>query len=74
MSELYFDFGASFLTKAGEELCGDAIVCVRKPHQLLMVLSDGLGSGVKANILATLTTTIIAVMLERGAGRNRNPE
>lgn len=67
MSELYFDIGYSFLKKAGEELCGDSFVFTRHPHQVILVLSDGLGSGVKANILSTLTTTIIAVMLEKGA-------
>ena len=70
MSNLYFDFGYNSLNKAGEELCGDSLVFNRNPHQVIIVLSDGLGSGVKANILSTLTTRIISVMLEKGADIN----
>ncbi|MGQ9517769.1 MAG: SpoIIE family protein phosphatase [Anaerolineae bacterium] len=37
------------------------------PEAFLVVLSDGLGSGVKANILSTLTAQIVATMVEQGA-------
>ncbi len=66
MSNRFFEFGHGFLNKAGEELCGDSVVFIRNPDQITIVLSDGLGSGVKANILSTLTTKIISVMLKRG--------
>lgn len=66
MQSLYADVDISQLSKMGEELCGDRVEVVRTSQSTIIVLSDGLGSGVKANILATMTTKIASSMLKRG--------
>jgi len=62
--KLYYEWGTRQLRKKGEELCGDSIAVTRHADSVTLALSDGLGSGVKANILATLTTQIAMRMLE----------
>jgi hypothetical protein len=62
--KLYYEWGTRQLRKHGEELCGDNIAVSRHADSVTMALSDGLGSGVKANILATLTTQIAIRLLE----------
>jgi hypothetical protein len=52
------------LNKAGEELCGDSVMIRSKHDSFVAVLSDGLGSGVKASILSSLTAEIAARMFE----------
>lgn len=61
----YVDIYSESLTKHGEELCGDTVRTYRTPHSSMLVLSDGLGSGVKANILATITSEILVTMLKQ---------
>lgn len=58
----YIDTGYICLLKAGEILCGDRVVFESNDNTNICVLADGLGSGEKANILATLTSQILATM------------
>lgn len=64
--KLYLENGYTSLNKKGEELCGDKVECVSDGEYTTLVLADGMGSGVKANILATLTSKILCTMVSNG--------
>ena len=67
MDKLCTDTGYVSLNKKGEQLCGDRVeIIARNDNSLTLVLADGLGSGVKANILSTLTSKILSTMIENG--------
>lgn len=65
-NELCADIGYLSINHAGENLCGDHVEKVETDDSLVIVLADGLGSGVKASILSTLTSKIISTMIAAG--------
>lgn len=67
MNNLCTDIGFMSLNKHGEQLCGDHVdVVPQGEDSTVVVLADGMGSGVKANILSTLTSKIISTMMAEG--------
>ncbi|MBP3917880.1 MAG: SpoIIE family protein phosphatase [Clostridia bacterium] len=67
MNDLCADIGYSSINHYGEQLCGDHIDIVEEnENSTVIVLADGLGSGVKASILSTLTSKIISTMMAEG--------
>ncbi|HIT69376.1 MAG TPA: SpoIIE family protein phosphatase [Candidatus Aphodomonas merdavium] len=67
MNDLCADIGYYGLNHAGEQLCGDHIeIRHQGENTTVIVLADGLGSGVKANILSTLTSKILSTLLAEG--------
>ncbi len=67
MNNLFADIGYRSINHVGEELCGDHIDVVEQDeNSTVIVLADGLGSGVKASILSTLTSKIISTMVSEG--------
>ena len=67
MNDLCADIGYKSINHIGEQLCGDHVDVVEQgDNSTVIVLADGLGSGVKASILSTLTAKIISTMMAEG--------
>ncbi len=64
MNNLCAEVGYKSINHDGEQLCGDHVDIVEQgENSTVVVLADGLGSGVKASILSTLTSKIISTMM-----------
>ncbi|MCH5208313.1 MAG: SpoIIE family protein phosphatase [Oscillospiraceae bacterium] len=67
MNDLCAEIGYKSINHYGEQLCGDHVDIVEQGDgSTVIVLADGLGSGVKASILSTLTSKIISTMMAEG--------
>lgn len=58
MKSFAVDITTRQFSKKGEDICGDAVKVSHTPDSTIIVMSDGLGSGVKANVLATMTVEL----------------
>lgn len=60
MAEYFLEADYSQICKHGYQSCGDSFYSIKTGDRIVCVLADGLGSGIKASVLATLTTTMAA--------------
>ncbi|OGV70972.1 MAG: stage II sporulation protein E [Lentisphaerae bacterium RIFOXYB12_FULL_65_16] len=62
--------------KSGQFVAGDVFLShrIKEEGRVISVLSDGLGSGVKANVLATLTATMATKYIENYTNVSRTAE
>ncbi|MDZ4182164.1 MAG: SpoIIE family protein phosphatase, partial [Candidatus Cloacimonadaceae bacterium] len=60
MPEYFLEADYYQICKQGYQSCGDSFYSIKSADRVICVLADGLGSGIKASVLATLTTTMAA--------------
>ncbi len=66
IKEYFVETGFFQISKEGQKVPGDKFVSAKSTidNRLVAVLADGLGSGIKANVLATLTTSMALKFIE----------
>lgn len=73
---LFIEIGTHQEHKSTENCFGDAVLSKKLPEEqrIISVLSDGLGSGVKANILSSMTTRMAMKFIESDLDLLRSAE
>ena len=73
---LFIEIGSHQEHKATESCLGDSVLSEKLPEEqrIISVLSDGLGSGVKANILSSMTTRMAMKFVESDLDLVRSAE
>lgn len=77
MSRPFFiEIGTAQQQKYGEDCYGDTVYSKKIPEEqrIISILSDGLGSGVKANILSSMTTRMAMKFVESNMELLRSSE
>jgi hypothetical protein len=72
-SKFYIEVSVQQKNRKEERVCGDVFLSrrIKEEGRTILVLSDGLGHGIKANLLATLTSTLAASFTEERREVNR---
>ena len=75
-NQFYVEVNVSQKNYEGERICGDTFLSrrIREENRIVAVLSDGMGHGVKANMLSTLTATMAINFTEEHKEVNRIAE
>ena len=63
---LFLEVDVAQCCKEGQRICGDSFLTrrVEGEGRIIVVLSDGLGSGVKANVLSSMTASMALKFVE----------
>jgi hypothetical protein len=71
---LYIDDAVDQANKMDNKICGDYYLCKRTSEHTIFILCDGIGSGIKANIAATMCASRLLWLLEAGISLFRASE
>ena len=63
---IHIDAITAQTSKRAGEACGDVVLCDRDEHATLLIVCDGIGSGIKANIAATLGAARLRTLIQNG--------
>lgn len=66
MGYLHVEVSGRQLPKKAGKVCGDVFIHYRDKTSTIVILSDGLGSGIKANIAATMCVTRLKELIKSG--------
>jgi len=71
---LYIEVDVIQANKKGYNICGDYYLCKRTYENTIMILCDGIGSGIKANVAAIMCANRLIWLLESGISLIRASE